>query len=341
MRPLLEATARLLHRLTALAFPQPFAKGDVYALIAEVQTFLKNSSDEALHCRNQALVVFSPAFPTAQFRHAWTVTRELYRQRHGVELDTVYTVNLKEQQQVARVFRGRRRQKATREVRIHSADIPTIIFHSLQLQFFTVAERGFVQTPGSPMGSPLSPALCNMVISAHEEVWRRTFSQSFSAMNRNLLCLRYVDNRLWISEDTVASLPGVRLFLSNHFYGGDIILEDEPAYDFVGFSLDIPARTIRYNRSCHFKDLPSPLSASLQSILLSGLLARAHAIRQFAYPASQVHADLCYLWSLASERKLPTILLFPEILEHATLHLAAQKPCYMLAFAVTSDALNT
>ena len=144
----------------------------------------------------------------------------------------------------------------TRQVRIHSADIPTIIFHFLQLQFFTVADRGFVQTHGSPMGSPLSPALCNMVISAHEEVWRRTFAQSFSSMNRNLLCLRYVDNRLWISKDRVASLPGVRLFLSNHFYGGDIVLEDEPAYDFVGFSLDIPARTIRYNRNCHIKDLP-------------------------------------------------------------------------------------
>ena len=61
-------------------------------------------------------------------------------------------------------------------------------------------------------------------------------------MNRNLLCLRYVDNRLWISEDRVASLPGVRLFLSNHFYGSDIALEDEPAYDLVGFSLDIPNR---------------------------------------------------------------------------------------------------
>ena len=144
-----------------------------------------------------------------------------------------------------------------------------------------------------------------MVISAREEVWRRTFSQSFSSMNCSLLCLRYVDNRLWISEDRIASLPGVRLFLSNHFYGGNIALEDEPAVDFVGFSLDIPARTIRYNRSCHIKDLPSPLSASSQSTLVSGLLALAHTIRQCAYPASQVHSDLCCLWSLASERKLP------------------------------------
>ena len=143
-----------------------------------MQDFLKNSSDDAVHCRNQDLSGFFTSISTAQFQHAWTVTRESYRQRHGLELDTVYTVNLKEQQQVARVFRGRRRQKATREFRIHSADIPTIIFHSLQLQFFTVVDRGFVQTHESPMGSPLSPALTNMAISTHEEVCRRTFSQS-------------------------------------------------------------------------------------------------------------------------------------------------------------------
>ena len=89
LRPLLEATARLLHRLIALAFPHSFAKGE--------QDFLKNSSDEAMHCRNQSLSGFFTSISTTQFQHAWTVTREFYRQRHGVELDTVYTVNLKEQ----------------------------------------------------------------------------------------------------------------------------------------------------------------------------------------------------------------------------------------------------
>ncbi|OLP80747.1 hypothetical protein AK812_SmicGene38798 [Symbiodinium microadriaticum] len=161
------------HSTAFASFPQSFAKGDVYALITEVQDFLKNSSDDAVHCRNQDLSGFFTSISTAQFQHAWTVTRESYRQRHGLELDTVYTVNLKEQQQVARVFRGRRRQKATREFRIHSADIPTIIFHSLQLQFFTVVDRGM-------------PTYLFAI---------------FAAMNRNLLCLRYVDNRLWISED--------------------------------------------------------------------------------------------------------------------------------------------
>ena len=42
-------------------------------------------------------------------------------------------------------------------------------------------------------------------------------------MSRNLLSLRYVDNRLWISERRVEQLPGVKLFLNSRFYGGDII----------------------------------------------------------------------------------------------------------------------
>ena len=37
MRPLLEATSRLLHRLCSIAFPQAFEKGGVYELLSQVQ----------------------------------------------------------------------------------------------------------------------------------------------------------------------------------------------------------------------------------------------------------------------------------------------------------------
>ena len=88
------------------------------------------------------------------------------------------------------------------------------------------------------------------------------FSITCSSVSRNLLSLRYVDNRLWISERRFEQLPGVRLFLNSRFYGGDIILEDEPAYDIVtGFSLDLHYR-IHYNRACQARDSPSTYSAS-------------------------------------------------------------------------------
>ena len=77
------------------------------------------------------------------------------------------------------------------------------------------------------------------------------------SMSRNLFSLRYVDNRLCISERRLEQLPGVRLFLNSRFYEGDIILEDEPAFDFVGFFLDLHNRRIHHNRACQARDLPS------------------------------------------------------------------------------------
>ena len=113
---------------------------------------------------------------------------------------TVLLINLREIMQQLRLFRGKRLARATREVRIWTEDVPTIILHALALQRFMVAGRGFRQAHGSAMGSPLSPVLCGMVIAAQEEIWRRTFSITCSSMSRNLLSLRYVDNRLWISN---------------------------------------------------------------------------------------------------------------------------------------------
>ena len=144
-----------------------------------------------------------------------------------------------------------------------------------------------------------------MVIAAQEEIGRRTFSITCSSMSRNLLSLRYLDNRLWISERRFEQLLGVRMFLNSRCYGGDIILEDEPAYDFVGFSLDLHNRCIYYNRACQARELPSTYSASPEQVQLSGVLARAHTIKKCAHPKAQALSDLRFSWSLAEERGLP------------------------------------
>ena len=214
-------------------------------------------------------------------------------------------MNLKEQAQQLRVFRGRRRTRASREVILWCEDIPTIIRHALALQHFQVSTRNFRQCFGSPMGSPLSPALCGMVIAAQEEIWRRTFNISCSNMSRSLLGLRYVENRLWLSERRFEQLPGIRLLLNNYFYGGSIILEEEPAFEFVGFTLDFEQRRILYSRACATHDIPSTKSAAPQPVLLSGVLARAHTIKKCSHPRAQALMDLRYLWDLAEQRGLP------------------------------------
>ena len=64
------------------------------------------------------------------------ITLEFYRQRHGIQPDTIFTIDLKERAQQLRIFRGKRRGRATRQVRIWTEDVPTIILHALALQHF-------------------------------------------------------------------------------------------------------------------------------------------------------------------------------------------------------------
>ena len=307
MRPLLEATSRLLHRICSLAFPRAraFSKGDVYELLRQVREFFEFGTAEPLHCRNQDLAGFFNSISQSHFLHAWRITLEFYRQRHGAQPQTTFSVNLKELAQQLRVFRGRRRTRASREVVLWCEDIPTIIRHALALRHFQVSTRNFRQCFGSPMGSPLSPALCGMVIAAQEEIWRCTFNISCSNMSRSLLGLRYVDNRLWLSERRFEQLPGIRLLLNNYFYGGSIILEEEPAFEFVGFTLDFEQCRILYSRACTTHDIPSTKSAAPQPVLLSGVLARAHTIKKCSHPRAQALMDLRYLCDLAEQRGLP------------------------------------
>ena len=59
--------------------------------------------------------------------------------------------------------------------KIYIRDIEPIIRASLDMTQFSIGTAVFHQIRGSPMGSPLSPALCLMVVALSEEVWFRTF----------------------------------------------------------------------------------------------------------------------------------------------------------------------
>ena len=71
------------------------------------------------------------------------------------------------------IFRGKIRCRASRQALLRAEDTPTIIRHALAPQHVQVSKCGFRQTHGSPMGLPLSPALCSMVVASQEEIWRK------------------------------------------------------------------------------------------------------------------------------------------------------------------------
>ena len=91
------------------------------------------------------------------------------------------------------------------------------------------------------MGSPLSPALCLMVVSISEQIWSINFKQVLTNHNLFIKHIRYVDNRLIFGDARLQDLPPYEVLLDEGFYGKPIILETEPDQEFLGFILETTA----------------------------------------------------------------------------------------------------
>ena len=81
------------------------------------------------------------------------------------------------------VVKGRTCRTLNVTRKIYIRDVESIILMSLAMTTFSIGEAVFEQIRGSPMGSPLSPALCLMVVALAEEIWYRTFSSTLSNLD--------------------------------------------------------------------------------------------------------------------------------------------------------------
>ena len=135
------------------------------------------------------------------------------------------------------IIKGRtfRRLHVTRKITIK--DVPDLIRSALNMQTFALGQKCIRQCRGSPMGSPLSPALCLMAVSISEQIWSINFRQILSNHNLFIRHIRYVDNRLIFGDKRLKDLPPYEVLLDDGFYGKPIILETEPDQEFLGFML--------------------------------------------------------------------------------------------------------
>ena len=78
------------------------------------------------------------------------------------------------------------------------------------------------------MGSPLSLALCLMVVSISEQIWSINYKEILASHNLFVRHLRYVDNRLILGHSQLQDLPPHETLRDEGFYGKPIILETEP-----------------------------------------------------------------------------------------------------------------
>jgi len=219
-RPMLNCIAKLIYHLLPQAFPHNLAKGDVFDLIK----LLKNTDFDTLptpQIYNQDLAGFFTSIDTDRFLDSWRLTLKYLSSTMSTESDEIISVKATTGNMTGDVVKGRtcRTLNVTRKIFIR--DIERIILMSLKMTQFSIGASVYEQIRGSPMGSPLSPALCMMVVALSKEIWYQTYHTTLASMDLSSRLLRYVDNRLcWVDPSWHYEIAFATLFaglISNFF----------------------------------------------------------------------------------------------------------------------------
>ena len=230
--PMLNILARLLFQLIHIACPDHFATGDVYHLLH----ILRQAPEHGSLCLyNQDLAGFFTSIDQKRFLGAWSMLLDLLRQRYRSFLGISRSIQQPRGPHQGRTFR---RLNVTRKILIK--DTPSLLTTALNMQTFCLGQRCLSQLRGSPMGSPLSPALCAMVVSISEQIWATSFKSVLANHHLFVRHIRYVDNRLVLGDPQIQHLPPYEILLNDGFYGKPIVLETEPDQEFLGFMLETP-----------------------------------------------------------------------------------------------------
>ena len=340
-RPMLNILARLIFQLIPVACPNHFASGDVYTLLS----ILKPAPVDAdLILVNQELAGFFTSIDQDRFVGAWFMLLDFLRPHMDVSDNEAFSVYPGKTNNPGDIIKGRtfRRLNATRKITIK--DVPDLIRSALNMQTFALGQKCIRQCRGSTMGSPLSPALCLMVVSISEQIWSINFKQILSNHNLFIRHIRYVDNRLIFGDARRKDLPPYEVLLDDGFYGKPIIPETEPDQEFLGFMLETKPLELIYQGPTNVSQVLSPFSTSPPKVLLSGFQSRCHiVIVKGAFPEFRVRQGLDQLINLH------TLAGFPKgelhnistqiMIQHQNLQSHEQKFCRLLRVPILADIL--
>ena len=144
---------------------------------------------------------------------------DFLRPKVDVSDDEVFSVYPGKSNNPGDIIKGRtfRRLNVTRKITIK--DVPGLLTTALNMQTFALGQRCIRQCRGGPMGSPLSPAICLMVVSISEQIWSINFKQILSNHHLFIKHIRYVDSRLIFGNSRLKQLPPYEVLLDECFYG--------------------------------------------------------------------------------------------------------------------------
>ena len=245
-RPMLNCIAKMIYHLLPKAFPHNLAKGDVFDLIKSLKD--TNFDDmQTPKIYNQDLAGFFTSIDTDRFIDSWRLTLKFLSSTMSTTPDEIISVKATPTNTTGDVVKGRTCRTLNLTRKIFIRDIERIILMSLKMTQFSIGTSVYAQIRGSPMGSPLSPALCMMVVALSEEIWYQTYSITLATMDLSSRLLRYVDNRLCLADPSWDYEICFANFLHPEFYGKPIILETEPDQEFLGFCIEFEPFALRYS----------------------------------------------------------------------------------------------
>jgi hypothetical protein len=201
-------------------------------------------------------------------------------------------------------MRGRTFWKLNVTRKIMIKDVSALI-RTLDMQTFesfALAQRCIRQRRGSPTGSPLSRALCLMVVSISEQILSISFHETLTNHNLFICHIRYADNRLVFGDTRLQHLSPYEVLLDEGFYGRPIVLEAEPDQEFFGFMLETKPLELFYCGPTNISQVLAPFSVSPPKVLLSGFRSRCHIVGKGAFPLHRAHQgleQLIHLYTLA------------------------------------------
>ena len=237
---------------------------------------------------NQDLAGFFTSIDQDRFIGAWFMLLDFLRPNMNVSDNEVFSVYPGKSNNPGDIIKGRtfRRLNVTRKITIK--DVPGLLTTALNMQTFALGQRCIHQCRGSPMRSPLAPALCLMVVSISEQIWSINFKQiltnhHYSSNTFDTLTIDFI-----FGDSRLQHLPPYEVLLDEGCYRKPIILETEPDQEFLGFMLETQPMELIYTGPTNISQVLSPYSASPPKVLLSGFRSRCHIVVKGAFPEYRV-----------------------------------------------------
>ena len=200
---LFQALGKLLADILPLAYPGTFGHRTMAQILLDIKAFLQRDADIAANfdfC-NEDLKGFFTSVPHEVILQAALHLVHTYSSKfppmHGK--DIVFTVTVQSSSK-ERCIRGRSFSKSTRNHIIFLADIPDLVLLALRSSAFQCMTQMYQQSRGAIIGGHASPSICSMAVAYREIVWMHAYKIH---EHSEMLCIRYVDNRLTIISKTL------------------------------------------------------------------------------------------------------------------------------------------